>query len=155
MAVTDGWPPSFLHEPVNTTMNQHIQDDNPAEAWQMVARPPEGGATLFALTSMLSLPSGQSVELESQGFVICHHGRLQVWKNECPHAGSPLDWIPGQFFSEDGEQLVCHTHHAHFDPLSGACLAGPCPRGLYALPFREVDGQIEVPVRLDRFPDPL
>ncbi|MDX8404748.1 MAG: Rieske 2Fe-2S domain-containing protein [Mariprofundus sp.] len=117
-----------------------------AEAqWQQVARPEEGCATLFVLKSTLHLPSGQTIDIDGQGFVICYHGRLQAWKNECPHAGSPLDWIPGQFFSADGERLVCHTHHAEFEPLSGDCLSGPCPRGLYPLPFHELDHMIEVP----------
>ncbi|PIP03003.1 MAG: hypothetical protein COX55_02190 [Zetaproteobacteria bacterium CG23_combo_of_CG06-09_8_20_14_all_54_7] len=121
--------------------------------WQRVARPPEGGATLFPLQATLRLSDGRSIDIDAQGFLICHKGRLQAWKNECPHAGSPLDWIPGRFFSEDGEHLVCHTHHAIFDPESGDCLSGPCPRGLYTLAFREVGDMVEVPVTAERLPE--
>lgn len=118
--------------------------------WQRVQRPLEGQSTLFTLKASVRLSDGRLIELDAQGFLVCFHGQLKAWRNECPHAGSPLDWLPGQFFSESGEQLVCHTHHALFDPLSGACLSGPCPRGLYAIPFREVaDGWVEVPVEAD------
>ncbi|WP_238701132.1 Rieske (2Fe-2S) protein [Mariprofundus erugo] len=113
-------------------------------------RPGEGQATLFTLKSSVQLSDGRLIELDAQGFLVCFQGQLKAWRNECPHAGSPLDWIPGRFFSESGEQLVCHTHHALFDPLSGDCLSGPCPRGLYALPFRDAgDGHVEVPVQAD------
>ncbi len=119
------------------------------QRWQQVEQPAEGEVVCFELQCSLRLPDGRCIEMQEQGFVICYQGRLQAWRNHCPHAGSPLDWIPGRFFSDDGTELVCHTHGARFDPLSGACLAGPCPRGLYALPLREQGDVILVPRRID------
>ncbi len=116
--------------------------------WQRIARPPEGGAVCFDLKVEMHLDHGGTIGLDEQGFAICFRGAFRAWRNRCPHAGSPLDWQPGRFFSEDGEQLLCHTHGARFDPLDGACLAGPCPRGLESLPLRECGDVLEVPLRL-------
>jgi len=96
--------------------------------WQRIDRPDEGCATRFPLSINGS---------NSEGFAIRSGNHLFAYINSCPHNGSPLDWVPGRFFSEDGELLVCQTHGALFAPDSGACLAGPCPHGLSTLPVRE------------------
>ena len=114
--------------------------------WQQIVPPEEGKAVCFDLQVSMTLSDGALMQMSEQGFVICFQGELRAWRNHCPHAGSPLDWIPGQFFSEDGKTVVCHTHHAVFEPLSGDCIAGPCPRGLYDLPIRVLDDGIAVPV---------
>ena len=46
--------------------------------------------------------------------------------NTCPHAGSPLDWVPDRFMSADGRHLLCATHGALFRVDDGFCIAGPC-----------------------------
>ncbi|MFQ5345882.1 MAG: Rieske (2Fe-2S) protein [Mariprofundus sp.] len=120
-------------------MNQHTD-------WQQVDRPGEGQAICFPLSSTLRLPDGQELDIQEQGFLTCFRGELRAWRNHCPHAGSPLDWIPGQFYSDDGEFLVCHTHGARFHPLTGACVSGPCPRGLYQLALQEQGDTVLVPV---------
>jgi len=114
--------------------------------WQQVDRPGEGQAVCFDLHASMQLSDGQEVEICEQGFLLCFQGELRAWRNHCPHAGSPLDWIPGQFFSDDGKQLVCHTHGARFQPLSGECLSGPCPRGLFPLEFQDNGSVVLVPV---------
>jgi len=108
--------------------------------WQAIDAPDEGGATTFTLHAA---KSGQ------EGFAVRYRGRLYAYVNRCPHAGSPLDWVPGRFFSGDGKLLVCQTHGACFSPDSGACLSGPCLSGLTALPLREEEGRLFVPCRLD------
>jgi nitrite reductase/ring-hydroxylating ferredoxin subunit len=55
---------------------------------------------------------------------------IQVYENACPHIGTPLDWVPGQFFSRDGRHLICSTHGAAFLPATGECINGPC-RGAF------------------------
>jgi len=117
------------------------------QQWQSVEKPAEGEAVCFELKAKLLLSNGEYADLTEQGFLICHHGQFRAWKNSCPHAGAPLDWTPGKFFSEDGQQLVCHVHFAHFDPLTGDCLSGPClQKGLSPLEFNESDNMIQVPV---------
>lgn len=61
-----------------------------------------------------------------RGFAICFRGQIKAYRNRCPHAGSQLDWIEGDFFDESGEYLICATHGAMFDPLTGKCVRGPC-----------------------------
>lgn len=114
--------------------------------WQNILKPEERRAVCFELKTELKLTNGEHINLTEQGFLICYQGQLRAWKNSCPHAGAPMDWVPGQFFSEDGNQLVCHVHGAHFDPLTGECLSGPCSRGLYPVEFTESGDSVQVPV---------
>jgi len=113
-------------------------------AWQRIAKPDEQQARCFEYTTGIRI-YGAPIELKQQGFAICYRGNFHVFRNACPHAGSPLDWNPGEFFSPDGHELVCHTHHARFDPASGACLGGPCPHGLEPLPFHDEGDDLRVP----------
>jgi nitrite reductase/ring-hydroxylating ferredoxin subunit len=52
-------------------------------------------------------------------------GRIQVYRNVCPHAGRRLDWAPGRFLLKDCI-MVCPAHGASFRIESGACISGPC-----------------------------
>jgi nitrite reductase/ring-hydroxylating ferredoxin subunit len=96
------------------------------------------------------LPSG------SVAFVVRHHGIARAFVNRCPHAGTELDWQPGEFFDETGLYLICSTHGALFEPGTGFCVAGPC-RGasLEPLAIRERDGQVIHPrtCRADKPPE--
>lgn len=62
-----------------------------------------------------------------RGFLVNHRGGYHAYVNRCPHAGTPLDVWPNEFFSEDGRHLICATHGAVFAPDTGICLEGPCP----------------------------
>jgi nitrite reductase/ring-hydroxylating ferredoxin subunit len=90
---------------------------------------------------------GQGVVFElsthSRAFVVRYCGTARGYVNRCPHAGTELDWQPGEFFEESGLYLMCSTHGALFEPSSGYCVAGPC-RGasLEPLRIRERDGQV-------------
>ena len=59
-------------------------------------------------------------------FVLRRGDALLAYRNECPHAGSPLDLMPDQFLSADGRHFQCHTHGALFRLEDGMCVAGPC-----------------------------
>lgn len=63
------------------------------------------------------------------GFVVNHDGQCRAWVNACPHVGTPLDLWPNEFYSEDGRWLICATHGAVFEPLTGRCVDGPCAGG--------------------------
>jgi len=119
--------------------------------WQTLAQPQEGSAISFDITvQMQTTIDGEDKTLSMQegGFAICRNGKFYAYRNHCPHVGSPLDWVPNQFFSDDGKNLLCHTHGAVFSPTTGECLAGPCPRGLYPIPIQVSDNHIQVPVTL-------
>jgi len=53
-------------------------------------------------------------------------GETIVYRNRCPHAGTPLDWIPDRFFDRDKTYLFCASHGASFEPDTGLCVEGPC-----------------------------
>ena len=59
-------------------------------------------------------------------FVVRDGDRVLGYHNACPHVGTPLDWQPDTFMSEDGEHIMCHTHGALFEIEDGFCVAGPC-----------------------------
>ena len=59
-------------------------------------------------------------------FVIRYDNQLRAYLNRCGHIAIPLDYQPGQFFSDDGSTLICSTHGAEYAPDTGACLGGPC-----------------------------
>lgn len=75
--------------------------------------------------------------------VVDHEGVTAGWLNSCPHRGTSLDLVPGRFLDVSGQHLVCATHGAVFDPVSGVCLAGPCP-GARLVPVRlaRTDGRL-------------
>jgi nitrite reductase/ring-hydroxylating ferredoxin subunit len=82
-------------------------------------------------------------ERDLECFVVNFRGRLQAYVNECRHIAMTLDWVENQFFTADGEFLLCPTHGAFYDPESGECVVGPpCGRSLFRVPLVESDGQV-------------
>jgi nitrite reductase/ring-hydroxylating ferredoxin subunit len=66
-----------------------------------------------------------------------------AYLNKCGHIAIQLDYMPGEFFSDDGQSLICSTHGAEYAPDTGACLGGPCYGvGLEALNIIEDQGQL-------------
>lgn len=67
-------------------------------------------------------PSGAS----PFGLILTRAGIIvKAYRNQCPHAGRPLDWAPGRFLIDQG-RLVCAAHGATFSLPDGVCVAGPC-----------------------------
>ncbi len=81
-----------------------------------------------------------------RGFVVRKDGELRAYANVCPHARHALDFPADRFLAPDGEMLLCSSHGALFDPLTGVCVLGPCVgRGLIPLTARLADdGEIRV-----------
>lgn len=80
-----------------------------------------------------------------EAFVVNLEGRFYAYVNHCIHAGTPLDWWPNEFFTEDGQLLICATHGALYQPDTGRCAGGPCGGGgLYVLAVRVADGRVIV-----------
>ena len=102
-----------------------------------------GRGVRFELPSAGPAPPGRGPAFERTGFAIRFGGIAHAYVNRCPHAGTELDWQPGEFFEEAQLYLVCSTHGALFEPSTGYCVAGPC-RGasLERLPLREEEGQL-------------
>jgi nitrite reductase/ring-hydroxylating ferredoxin subunit len=88
---------------------------------------------------------------EVEAFIVNFEGRYAAYVNRCIHAGTPLDWWPNEFFTDDGRLLICATHGALYHPDSGACAGGPCGAGaLYPLPVRIVGERVIVSTEAPR-----
>ncbi len=80
-----------------------------------------------------------------EAFVVNFDGRFHAYVNQCIHAGTPLDWWPNEFFSDDGRLLICATHGALYEPDTGRCAGGPCGGGgLYRLAVRVAGDRVIV-----------
>jgi nitrite reductase/ring-hydroxylating ferredoxin subunit len=61
-----------------------------------------------------------------RGFALRVGAQLRGYVNRCPHAGHPLNLLPDRFLTPDGALLLCSSHGALFEKLTGYCVAGPC-----------------------------
>jgi Rieske Fe-S protein len=60
-----------------------------------------------------------------------------IFSSVCPHLGCRFAW------NGDAKRFICPCHGSQFTEV-GEHVAGPAPRGLDPLPFREQNGQAEV-----------
>jgi nitrite reductase/ring-hydroxylating ferredoxin subunit len=76
-----------------------------------------------------------------RGIVVRVREEVRGYLNRCPHAGHPLNLRPNRFLTADGALLLCASHGALFDKLTGLCIAGPCPgQWLQAIALKVADG---------------
>lgn len=92
-----------------------------------------------ALCHLSDIPVGNArgFDLGAHRYIVVRrdHG-ISVFRNECPHLGIPLEWLPDQFMDPDDELLQCSTHGALFLPDTGECISGPCVgQFLISVPF--------------------
>jgi nitrite reductase/ring-hydroxylating ferredoxin subunit len=77
------------------------------------------------------------------GFVVRYGGKPYAFVNQCAHVPVELDWEEGNFFDLTGHYVICATHGAHYEPMTGRCVTGPCKgRSLQQLRVTEHDGNI-------------
>jgi nitrite reductase/ring-hydroxylating ferredoxin subunit len=71
-----------------------------------------------------------------RGLVVRVGDEVRGYVNHCPHAGHPLDLRPHRFLTPDNALILCSSHGALFDKLTGYCIAGPCAgRSLRPVPL--------------------
>ena len=79
----------------------------------------------------------------ARAFALRFEGQVVAYLNRCVHVPTEMDWQPGEFLDSRQEFILCSTHGAEYEPLSGRCAGGPCGRGsLTALRVEERDGQV-------------
>ena len=61
-----------------------------------------------------------------RGFIVRVGEAVYGYVNCCPHAGHPLDLLPGRFLTPDTTLILCSSHGALFEKRTGYCVAGPC-----------------------------
>ncbi len=80
-----------------------------------------------------------------RGLVVRVGATVRGYVNRCPHAGHPLNLLPDRFLTPDGALLLCSSHGALFEKLTGYCVAGPCPgRALTPVPLEVRSGFVMV-----------
>ena len=113
-------------------------------------------ATLDAASAVLLCASAELVEkglargfdvlhfrAPARGFALRFEGRVVAYLNRCLHVPVEMDWNPGDFLDSDKTVILCATHGAVYEPLTGRCAGGPCGRGrLTAIKTFERDGQV-------------
>ncbi len=94
----------------------------------------DGGARVFTFGSGIK---------RFEIFVLRRGEALLGFVNVCPHAGLPLDLVPGRFYTRDKRHLFCANHGARFRIEDGFCVAGPCAgKSLMAVEISVVDGEV-------------
>jgi nitrite reductase/ring-hydroxylating ferredoxin subunit len=107
----------------------------PASSPPEVAR--DDGAGPVDLCASEALPErGRAVVWDVQAggrparaFALRIDGVAVAYLNRCVHVPTEMDWQEGEFLDVDRRWIVCATHGAHYDPVGGGCVAGPCARG--------------------------
>jgi nitrite reductase/ring-hydroxylating ferredoxin subunit len=90
---------------------------------------------------------------QERAFVIRFDGQVRGYLNRCAHVPVELDWLPGRFFDETGDALLCSVHGAAYDPSSGRCLGGPCAGRGHLEPIAVMEREGAVWVAADRAPN--
>ncbi len=111
---------------------------------------PKRTPKLLKVAELGELKNGQSKKFnlkrpdrETEAFLIKKDGKFYAYLNLCRHWTVGLDFDDNEFFSEDGEWLVCKNHGAIYNPVSGECASGPCGgAALYPVPLVEKAGAI-------------
>ncbi len=86
-----------------------------------------------------------------EGFLVQQNGELYAYRNNCPHTGAPLDWMPDQFMDVEGRYIQCSMHGALFQVEDGLCIYGPCvSRRLEPLPIEIVQDEIRLLTRQEK-----
>lgn len=79
----------------------------------------------------------------ARAFALRVDGVVVAYLNRCLHVPVEMDWQPGEFLDSARQVILCSTHGAAYEPLTGRCAAGPCGRGaLTRVDVQESDGQV-------------
>jgi nitrite reductase/ring-hydroxylating ferredoxin subunit len=84
------------------------------------------------LCRLSDLIDGESRGFDPQGrgqdtvFVIRCGARVVVYRDACPHEGSPMAWRRHAYLNAARDRIVCHAHGAQFEIDTGRCVLGPC-----------------------------
>ncbi len=78
---------------------------------------PDGGARGFTIGAG---------DWPLRGLLVRQRDAVRAYVNRCPHAGHPLNLRPHRFLTADNAVILCASHGALFDKMSGLCIAGPC-----------------------------
>jgi len=104
--------------------------------------------TVLCPLEVIGDPGAKGLTLETpegrrEIVVVRRLGHVFAYENACPHIGTPLDFLPDRFLTQDGRHLLCSTHGALFEIATGFCIHGPCRgRSLKPVPVAVRAGQV-------------
>ncbi len=85
------------------------------------------------IAAITELAEGATIKFQFQrggkiceGFIVCFQGKILAYENLCRHLSITLDYEDNRFFTGDGRHIICQTHGALYEPLTGLCTRGPC-----------------------------
>jgi nitrite reductase/ring-hydroxylating ferredoxin subunit len=81
------------------------------------------------------------------GFVVRFNQQPYAYVNQCAHVSVELDWNEGEFFTSQGDYLICATHGAHYRPDNGFCVMGPC-KGKRLKPIELIEQNKEIIINI-------
>jgi nitrite reductase/ring-hydroxylating ferredoxin subunit len=85
-----------------------------------------------------------------RGFVVRVNEEVRGFINRCPHAQHPLNLQPHRFLTADSTLILCSSHGALFEKLTGLCVAGPCAgQHLTPVPLKIESGFVMLADELD------
>jgi nitrite reductase/ring-hydroxylating ferredoxin subunit len=86
-----------------------------------------------------------------RGLVVRVRSEVRGYVNHCPHVGHPLNLRPHAFLTPDASLILCSSHGALFEKLTGYCVAGPCMgRSLRPVPLKITSGFVMLADEVDR-----
>ena len=109
-------------------------------SWQDLSTAPAPGTVICDLDQVEGVAA-----FDLNGFpllVIRDADGLRGFVNLCPHQYLPLDFHGDRVLSADGARLICSSHQAQFDTVTGEVCAGPACCGLDSVPLQEQNGKI-------------
>ena len=103
---------------------------------------------MISLISVDEIEEGSSIGIEHQNFylfAVKKNDQVYLYRNQCPHIGTPLEWEEDKFLDNDNELIRCSTHGALFSIDEGLCLVGPCKgKRIQKIPFVISEGRLSV-----------
>jgi nitrite reductase/ring-hydroxylating ferredoxin subunit len=75
--------------------------------------------------------------------VVRQGGAVFAYRNECPHLGIELNFMPDVFLDTEHRYIQCANHGALFQIEDGLCVFGPCQgESLVVLKAQVIDGGV-------------
>ncbi|HET8731595.1 MAG TPA: Rieske (2Fe-2S) protein [Moraxellaceae bacterium] len=81
------------------------------------------------LCDLNDIPDGDAIGVATSSgeIVVVREGRqVMAYRNQCPHLGIELNFMPDVFLDTEKRYIQCANHGALFQIEDGLCVWGPC-----------------------------